>query len=254
MPWWSRGCHRVWVPPRSYLGDTGVSSGCHRAHVGATTCGCHQGHVWVTLGTHMGAIVVTWMPPRVGATQVTCGCQWCCVGATVSGCHQGHDWVPPRSHVGATKCGCHQGHVWGTLGSHPGAIVLVWVTPHVGGTKVTFGCHQGHMWVSVVSCGCHHVWVPPKSHWVPLRPCVCSVGVPWVPLGLCGHRRDHMGATRVPWVPLGEGGTMVVAQVPPDAGASKATWPMGAIGFVWVPLGSHRCHWVCVGAVGVTCH
>ena len=46
-------------------------------------------------------------------------------------------WVPPC--LGATKCGCHQGHVWGTLGCHLGAIVHVWVPPHVGATKVTCG-------------------------------------------------------------------------------------------------------------------
>ena len=67
----------------------------------------------------MGAIVVTWVPPRVGATKVTlggtkatCGCQWGCVGATKCGCHQGH-------------IGWYQGHMWGP--------------PSVGATKVTCG-------------------------------------------------------------------------------------------------------------------
>ena len=122
------GCHQVWVPPRSCLGDSGVLSGCHCAHVGATTCGCHQGHIgchqghmWVSVG--MCGCHQVWVPSRS------------CLGDTgvSSGCH--------RAHVGATTCGWHQGHVWVAPRSHVGASGDMRVPLCLGATKVMFGWH-----------------------------------------------------------------------------------------------------------------
>ena len=172
----------IWVPPRSHVGASGVTHECHRGHVGATMCGWHQGHI----GWHQGHMWVSegscgchqvWVPPRsrLGDTGVSSGCHRARVGATVSGCHPGHmwvpvvscgchcvwvpprsHWVPPRSHVGdaGVTHGCHCSHV--------GATMSGWHQGHIG-------CHPGHMCVPVVSCGCHCVWVPPRSHWVPPR-------------------------------------------------------------------------------------
>ena len=142
-----------WVPPKSHVGDTGDMWVAQR-HESATTSGCHQGHIgchqvpmWVMLGSHMGAMVVTWVPPCVGATKVMFW--W----------HQGHTWVPPS--VGVTKvmfeehwghiwvsswpCGCHQGHIWVPPRSHVGVTGDMWVPPHVGATMVTCGWHWGHV-------------------------------------------------------------------------------------------------------------
>ena len=58
----------TWMPPcvggtKATLGATQVTCVCQWCRVGATVSGCHQGHMWVMLGSHMGATVVTWVPP-----------------------------------------------------------------------------------------------------------------------------------------------------------------------------------------------
>ena len=220
----------MWVPPRSHVGDAGVTHGCHRGHVDATMCGWHQGHIGWHPG-HMCVPVVScgchcvWVPPRshVGDAGVTHGCHRSHVGATMSGWHQGHiGWHQGHMWVSVGTCGCHR--VWVPPKSH-------WVPPrsHVGDAGVTHGCHgghagatmcgwhQGHMWVPVGMCGCHQVWVPPRS-------CLGGTKV------TCGCQWGHEGATKCGCHQGHIGGT--------EAMCVCGWGPMGAAGFVWTPSGS----------------